>query len=88
MELPFKEENIGGDVFIREFSQNTNGEDFFWHRDREDRIIESTHETNWLFQLDNQLPIKISGKIYIPRGVFHRLIKGSGDLFLKVNKLK
>lgn len=85
--LPFIEEKIGENLFIRTFKQETDSGEFMWHRDYEDRIIESIEETDWGFQLDNQLPIKISGKIYIPKGVYHRLIKGSGDLTIKLEKL-
>jgi hypothetical protein len=87
MELPFTEEQIGDNLFIRTFKQETDSGEMRWHRDREYRIIEPIGETNWGFQLDNQLPIKISGKIYIPRGVYHRLIKGEGDLKIKLEKL-
>jgi len=57
------------------------------HRDREDRIIEPIEETNWGFQLDNELPKRIQGQIFIPKGVWHRAIKGSGDLKIKLKKL-
>lgn len=85
--LPFIEEKIGENLFIRTFKQETDSGEFMWHRDYEDRIIESIEETDWGFQLDNQLPSIISGKIYIPKGVYHRLIKGSGDLKIKLEKL-
>lgn len=84
--LPFKETKIDGNTFIREFSQDTDSGEFMWHRDRENRIIECICETDWGIQLDNQLPIKIEGKINIPMGVYHRLIKGTGDLKIKLTK--
>jgi hypothetical protein len=88
MTLPFKETKISDNVFIREFNQNTDSDDFVWHRDREDRIIESIGDTDWLMQLDNELPKKIVGKFFIPIGVYHRLIKGTGDLKIKLIKIK
>ena len=87
MKLPFIEEKIGNNIFIRTFKQETDSGEFMWHRDREDRIIESIEETNWGIQIDNQLPIKLSGKLYIPKGVYHRLIKGDGDLKIRLQKL-
>ena len=87
MTLPFIEEQIGEDLFIRTFKQETDSGEMMWHRDREDRIIEPIGETNWGFQLDNQLPIRLENKIYIPKGVYHRLIKGTGDLKIKLQKL-
>lgn len=87
MNFPFKEEKIGDNTFIRTFDQQTDSDEMVWHRDREDRIIESIGETNWGFQLDNELPMKIEGQIFIPKGVYHRLIKGTGDLKIKLVKL-
>jgi|694.fasta_scaffold36569_3 hypothetical protein len=87
MTLPFNEEIINSSESIRTFKSDIEEESLMWHRDYEDRIIEPIDETDWGFQLDNQLPILISGKIYIPRGVYHRLIKGTGDLKIKLEKL-
>lgn len=84
---PYKEIEIEKNTFIREFSKETNSEEMKWHRDYEDRIIESIGKTDWLIQLDNELPKVISDKVFIPRGVYHRLIKGSGDLKIKLVKL-
>ena len=87
MGLPFKEEIVSDNIFIREFYQDTDSGDFTWHRDREDRIIESLNETDWQIQLDNELPKIINGEIFIPMGVYHRVIKGTGDLKIKLIKL-
>ena len=87
MKLPFIETKLEENTYIRIFDEETDSGEMVWHRDYEDRIIESIEETDWGFQLDNQLPISISGKIYIPRGVYHRLIKGKGDLKIKLIKL-
>ncbi len=87
MILPFIEEKIGENLFIRTFKQETDSGEMVWHRDFEDRIIESIEDTNWGFQLDNQLPIQLKKQIYIPKGVYHRLIKGNGDLKIKLQKL-
>jgi hypothetical protein len=85
--LPFNESQLESNTFIREFKQDTDSGDFTWHRDREDRIIESINETDWMIQLDNELPKVINEKIFIPMGVYHRVIKGSGDLKIKLIKL-
>jgi hypothetical protein len=84
--LPFKEIKLEYNTFIREFGQETNSSELLWHRDKDDRIIESLEETDWMFQLDNQLPKKIKGQIFIPKEIYHRLIKGSGDLKIKLIK--
>lgn len=72
---------------VRKFSQDTDSEEFKWHWDEEDRIIYKVHETDWLIQLDNKLPQKIEDRTKIPKGEWHRLIKGSGDLELLVEKI-
>jgi len=86
MTLPFKETKISDNTFIREFVQDTDSGEFSWHRDRENRIIESIGETDWMIQLDNELPKKIEGEVFIPMGIYHRLIKGTSNLKLKVIK--
>lgn len=85
--LPYKETKISDNTFIREFNQNTDSGEMVWHRDREDRIITPLEKTNWMIQLDNELPKLIEGKVFIPMGVYHRLIKGTGDLKIKLQKL-
>lgn len=87
MELPFQEQPLGENNFIRKFSQITDSGEFTWHRDREDRIVEATHQTDWLVQIDNQLPQSLNQEVFIPKGVYHRVIKGTGDLEIKVQKL-
>ena len=86
MILPFQETRISDNTFIREFSQYTDSGEFMWHRDFESRVIESIGDTDWGIQLDNQLPMKIEGEVFIPMGVYHRLIKGTGDLKIKLTK--
>lgn len=79
---PYSELQKDGYI-IREFSQDTPSFEFVWHRDKEDRLVEALHDTDWQVQLDNELPIAIS-KIYIPKGIYHRVIKGTGNLKVKI----
>lgn len=73
---------------IRTFTQDVDEFELVWHRDKEDRIIQTLHDTDWMFQLDNDIPRKLTNeRLFIPRETYHRLIKGSGDLKLKVIKL-
>lgn len=85
-DLPFVETDLGGNVYLREFSQDTDSGEFVWHRDREDRIVEAVGETDWMVQLDDELPVRLDGRVLIPMGVYHRLIKGTGDLKIKITK--
>jgi len=84
--LPFTQEQVSKNTFIRIFPETTPELELKWHWDEEDRIIEPVGPTDWLFQFDNQLPIKINNPICIPKGVIHRVIKGTGDLKIKVVK--
>ena len=72
---------------IRTFSKDVDPMELVWHRDREDRVIDAHHTTDWMFQFDNQLPGKITRLLFIPKNTYHRLIKGTGDLIIRVKKL-
>lgn len=88
MDFPF-EELIKDGFNIRTFSSDLNESELKWHFDEQDRIVVCEHETDWLFQMDDQLPIKIEKNkpFFIPEGEYHRIIKGTGDLTVKVLKL-
>ena len=83
--LPFKNETIKDGV-VRTFSESIDDHELKWHVDEEDRIVKSLHETYWMIQLDNELPILLEkGKeIFIPKGLYHRVIKGNGDLKVSI----
>lgn len=85
---PYTQVQISESEVIREFSQNTDNSEMVWHRDREDREIEPIGKTDWLYQIDNQIPKIIEGKIFIPKETFHRVIKGTGDLKVKIKFLR
>ena len=81
---PYLEEKKDGYI-IREFSQDTPSFEFVWHRDKGDRIVEAMHDTDWQFQLDNEFPIRLTkDKLFIPKETYHRVIKGTGDLVVKI----
>ena len=81
---PYSEKKEDGYI-IREFSQDTPSFEFVWHRDKEDRIVEAINDTDWLFQLDNEVPkVFTKDKLFIPRETYHRVIKGTGNLVVKI----
>jgi len=86
--LPFCEQLNNG-WYYRVFKSDLEEEDLKWHYDDEHRIMVITHETDWKFQYDNQFPteLKLHTSYVIPKGVYHRLIKGTGDLEIKILKL-
>ena len=86
MSLPFIEKSLGNNQYIREFSSDVDTHELEWHIDREDRTIEVIENNNWHFQLDNNLPQLIKESIFIPKETYHRVIKGTGNLKVKITK--
>ena len=83
---PFTEEVYSSDTVLRHFDKLASEHLYKWHADDEDRYIESLNENDWSFQFDNELPQSLEpGKIiYIPKGLIHRLIKGSSELSISI----
>ena len=73
--------------FTRVFDDNVDESELVWHRDTRDRIIEVVQNTGWKIQFDNELPVDINSVKEIPRMVYHRLIKGEGNLILDIIEL-
>jgi hypothetical protein len=85
---PYTEHKINNNIVIRTFKESTDSEDFMWHRDLEDRVIESLNQNDWQIQLENELPKGVSSgeTIVIPKGIWHRVIKGTGYAIYKIKK--
>ena len=86
---PYKDLEKTDRYIIREFGDDINPVELMWHRDDEDReihILECGHE--WHIQFDDQLPILLwpGDKLFIQRHDWHRVIKGSGNLLIKIYK--
>jgi len=84
--LPFEESWISDKISLRTFSPDIMDEELKWHVDMEDRIVEVLNENDWEFQFDNQLPIRMDGTIEIKMGEWHRIIKGSTPLNVKITR--
>jgi hypothetical protein len=84
---PYKNIEVTDKHIIREFSDKTDIINFMWHRDNEDRIVEALELTDWSLQLDDSLPIVLNKPIFIPKHMYHRVIKGTGNLLVKIIKL-
>lgn len=74
----------GDGYVIRTFPNNISEHRLVWHRDKTDREVEVVGETDWKFQMDNELPVQMKGKFFIPKETYHRVIKGTGDLTIKI----
>ena len=70
----------------RTFSKDVDSEELKWHRDEEDRIVVPLNQNYWQFQRDNCLPEPLDKEVEIKRGEWHRVIKGTTDLEVKIIK--
>ena len=86
MENPYIDIEVTSEYIIREFDESIDPIHLLWHRDDEDRTVEILGETDWKLQLDNQLPTSLNESIFIKRHEWHRVIKGTGTLKLKIHK--
>lgn len=86
MNFPFTEKSVGNNQYIREFSSDVDTHELEWHIDREDRTVEVIENNNWHFQLDNNLPQLLKETIFIPKETYHRVIKGTGNLKVRITK--
>ena len=86
--FPFRE-IVKSDHSVRVFPHTIKKSELKWNFDNEDREITFLHESDWKFQIVDQLPINIVKglKVFIPEGEYYRLVKGSDDLKVKVRKL-
>jgi len=75
-----------GDKIVREFRGDVDPSELIWHRDREDRLIKVIEANGWGYQLDNQLPLPLEDgqELFIPKMMYHRVIKGTGPLVVEV----
>lgn len=75
--------------FIRTFGKDTPSEELKWHFDDENRKIFPVSGRGWQIQIDNSLPedLVVGNEYFIPVDVYHRIIKGEGDLVVKLQKL-
>jgi hypothetical protein len=87
MTLPYTEAELTGNQVIRTFDEQIDPIELMWHRDDEDRLIEAVVETDWLIQLEDELPRVMNCPINIPRHEWHRVIKGTGSLTVKITKM-
>ena len=85
--FPFTEKREKNFI-VRTFSSSVDPEELVWHRDKENRTIQALNDSDWQFQLENELPIILEKNTFIniPKGVYHRIIKGTGELKVGITK--
>jgi len=87
---PYNDLENNSKYIIREFNDNIDPIELMWHRDDEDRMIEIIDSgKDWEIQFENELPwaLEKNLNIFIMRHEWHRVIKGTGTLKLKIYKL-
>ena len=74
------------DTIQRKFKQDIDELELVWHRDRNDRQVTIIGETDWMFQLEDEIPQQLKDTIFIPKSTYHRLIKGTGELNILIQE--
>lgn len=71
---------------MRTFNHEVDDRELIWHRDLQDREITVISSDGWSYQLDDSLPIlmKPGDKFMIPKMIWHRILKGRGDLVIRI----
>ncbi len=85
MDLPFSQAKFEN-YWIRVFSKDVETDELKWHFDNENRKVTILEGNDWQFQMDNDLPVtlKSGDVIKIPKGIYHRIKRGSNDLKIKI----
>ena len=86
---PYHEFDLQCNEKLRLFYEGVSEEDLVWHRDLKTRHVSVMDGEGWKLQMDNEQPLelKIGDKHTIPKMVYHRLIKGTGNLVLRIREL-
>jgi len=75
------------DFFYRKFNEDVQPSALVWHRDSCNRVVKVYAGRGWKIQFDDELPreLTINEEVIIPKYRYHRLIKGEGELLLKIH---
>ena len=89
MSGPYTQTNLSDNTFERIFDLSVDNEELVWHRDRKTRFEKVLEGVGWKFQFDNELPKEIGpgSTIHINKRCYHRLIKGSTPLKVRIVEL-
>jgi hypothetical protein len=88
--MVYEQEILSKNKFKRTFNPDVDSSELVWHRDKKSRLVEITNDTDWMFQMENQLPKKLNkgDLLFIPKESFHRVIKGNGTLEIIITEEK
>lgn len=87
MEFPFEQIEKEGKL-VRTFKPDVDTEELKWHQDLKDRKVTVIESGGWSFQMDDELPNKLSNnqEILIPKFVWHRVIRGDSNLIVEIKE--
>ena len=94
MTKPYTEQHLtkhGTDeqYIIRTFNKDVLEEELVWHRDSRARKVTPLTANGWKYQLEDCLPheFKEGTEITIPKKMYHRVIKGNGNLVVRIMEI-
>jgi len=87
MDFPF-EQIVKGNILVRTFDLSVDSDELKWHQDLKDRKVTVIEGSGWLFQMENELPIKLEDakQIFIPKLAWHRVLKGNDRLIVEIEE--
>ena len=85
---PFVDYTLDMHTRVRCFDEDVAHDKLVWHRDGEYREIQVVSGDRWQLQIDNELPqtLEIGQSYRIPKEVYHRLIRGLGNLVVIIDE--
>jgi hypothetical protein len=88
MDYPFEQIELNNKK-IRTFSPEVEDDELKWHQDLNDRKVTILESGGWSFQMEDELPTKLQNtkQIFIPKLVWHRVIKGDNKLVVEIEEL-
>jgi len=80
--MVYSNQHISYNKFRRVFSESVDTDELKWHKDQYDRIVFVESGKGWKLQMDEEIPqdLQEGQKYFIPKGTYHRVFKGTGDL--------
>ncbi len=85
--VPYTQTIKNGKI-LRTFTPDVDSEELKWHQDLSDRKVTILEDGGWEFQMEDSLPVKLENakQLDIPKFVWHRVIKGKGNLVVEIEE--
>jgi hypothetical protein len=85
--IPYTQQINNGKI-VRTFTPDVESNELKWHQDLKDRKVTVIQDGGWSFQLEDNLPnkLQVSEQLWISKFVWHRVIKGHGDLIIEIEE--